>query len=150
MRITKIPCTDFLKYENTHNSKILLNICNHNTYGITDSNTFYSRFYTKIESDFKKQNDLKFGHNFYTEIFSYEIICNMICVKWPKTQYNIKPFNLNYFKSCCKQCSDYMLKNNIEDIYTPVFGTEILEGRWNEILETLNTYFPSKNLFLFR
>ena len=149
MIIHRYPKTDYLKFENSSENKILLNICDDSDYNVTDSNLFWSNYYTKIEKDFKKQPFKKIGDVFYTEILSYQIVCNMICVDWTKTYYNLKTFKLKYFQKCCYKCYDYMKNHDINIIYTPKLGTEILEGNWNEILNTLINVFHDCTLYLF-
>ena len=149
--IKMFPYTDFRTFENdTEHPRVLLNICDAHSYDVTDSNQFYNTFYLKPKKDFNSQTGLKLGDVFYTEIFSYHIICNMVCVKWPKTEINIQPFKLNYFRKCCLKCNDYMSKNNINLIYTPVFGTEILEGNWGQIIQTMcDTFNDSIKMYIF-
>ena len=152
MKIHYEISTNFSKYEYDTDPKILLNICNTIDYNVTDTNVFYSRFYTKIEKDFKKSNyKNKFGNIDFCKIFAYHIVCNMFCVEWPKTYYNLIPFKMNYFKKCCLKLKDYIEKNSIKSILSPIFGTEILQGNWKEILLTMNDIFPEDlNYTIFR
>lgn len=147
--IHRYPKTDYRNFEINPDNKILLNICDSIEYNVTDSNEFWSNYYSKIQKDFNEHKPFKLGDVHYTKIFSYHIVCNMICVEWPKTFYNIKPFKINYFKKCCKKCSEYMKENNIHLIYTPVLGSKILEGNWKDILSILNTEFKDSELYIF-
>ena len=143
MKIRYEITTNFSKYEYDTNPKILLNICNTIDYNVTDSNIFYSRFYTKIEKEFRKSNyKNKFGNIDFCKIFSYHIVCNMFCVDWPKSTYNMIPFKLKYFKDCCLKLNNYIKENNIELILSPFFGTEILQGNWKDIITTMENIFP--------
>jgi hypothetical protein len=150
MKLTYLPKSDFLKYESDTNSKICLDICDKFSYDVTDSNTFYNLYYTKHRENFIKQSTPSYGDVLYTPIFSYQIICHMICVEYPKTYYNMKPFKPQLFKKCCLKCKKYMNENDIHIIYTPIFGTEILEGDWKEILNIMNTIFTNDNILTFR
>lgn len=147
MNVKYLSETDFRSFEASTDKKILLNICSDSEYGVTDSNIFWARYYTKPAKEFRKQ---RVGNIFFTNIFSYHLICNMVCVKWPKSFYNMKPFKLNSFNDCCKKCNDFMKKNDFNTIFTPVFGTEILEGNWTEILQTMNNNFKDMFLYIFR
>lgn len=149
MTIHRYPKTDYPKFEISSDNKILLNICDSYEYNVTDSNEFWSNYYLKIKKDFNEYKPYKLGNVHYTEIFSYHIVCNMICVEWPKTFYNLKPFKLNYFKKCCHKCYDYMKKNDFKIIYTPVFGSKILEGNWIDILSTMNQIFLDCEMYIF-
>ena len=144
MKIQNEISTNFKKYEYDTNLKILLNICNTIDYNVTDTNVFYSRFYTKIEKEFNESKiDHKFGNISFCKIFTYHVICNMFCVEWPKSYYNITPFKINYFKKCCLKLNNYIIQNDIKTILSPIFGTEILQGNWKDILKTMNDIFPS-------
>ena len=152
MKIHYEIVSNFNNYEYDTNSKILLNICNTIEYGVTDTNSFYSRFYNKIEKEFKQHTILhKFGNISFCPIFTYHIICNMFCVEWPKNTYNITPFKIKYFKNCCLKLNDYIEKNNINTIMSPIFGTEILQGNWKDILALMNDIFNDDiNYVIFR
>ena len=143
MKINYEITSNFNKYEFITKPKILLNICDKIEYGVTDTNVFYNRFYNKIEKDFSNNiSTHKYGGISMCKIFTYHIICDMFCVCWPKSVYNIKPFKPLIFKECCLKLCNYMKLNNIQDILSPIFGTEILEGNWKEILTILNDIFP--------
>ncbi len=152
MKIRHEISTNFKKYEYDTNPKILLNICNTIDYNVTDTNTFYSRFYTKIEKEFRDpKNPNKFGNINFCKIFSYHIVCNMFCVEWPKSYYNMIPFKINYFKKCCLKLNDYIIENSIGTILSPIFGTEILQGNWKDILNIMGDIFPKDlNYIIFR
>jgi hypothetical protein len=150
MKLTYLPKSDFLNYESDTINKICLDICDKYSYNSTDSNNFYSLYYTQPYQSFKKEPTHKYGEVFYTTIFSYQIICHMICVEYPKTYYNIKPFKPHIFKKCCLECKKYMDNNDIHTIYSPIFATEILEGNWKEILDIMNNIFINDNIFIFK
>lgn len=142
MQIQHEISTNFKKYEYDTNYKVLLNICNTIDYNVTDSNVFYSRFYNKIENEFKESNyKHKFGDINFCNIFTYHIVCNMFCVEWPKSYYNMIPFKLNYFEKCCLKLNNFIIKNNIKKILSPIFGSEILQGNWKDIINTMNDIF---------
>ena len=144
MRIQYDICSNFKNYEYVTEPKVLINICDADEYDVTDSNEFYNRFYAKTKDDFNNPAyKHKLGSNAYINIYSYHIICNMFCVVWPKTQLNIKPFKYPFFKACCRNLKDYMLKNNIKNIISPPFGLEILEGKWKDIFIIMNGIFPN-------
>lgn len=150
MKLTYLPKTNFLNYECDITNKICLDICDPNSYGVTDSNEFYNRYYLKHIHNFEREPTHKFGEVFYTTIFSYQKICHMICVEYPKSYYNLKPFKPKYFQKCCNICKLYMKNNDIHVIYTPIFGTEILEGSWKEILDIMCNIFIDDKIFIFK
>ena len=149
MNVKILSMTDFKNFETSCEYKLLLNICT-DTEWVTDSNMFWDRFYTKPKEDFIKHKNKKLGDVFYSKIFSYHVICNMVCVKWPKSWYNIKPFKIKTFDICCSKTIKYCKENGFNSIYTPIFAKEIFEGKWNEILGVLEKNFPNKNLYIFR
>lgn len=136
--------SNFLNYESITDNKILLNICNDSVYGVTDSNEFYSRYYKLEDSFYNNKQKYVFGNNYYHNIFSYHIVCNMICVDWPKSFYNINPFKYNHFTKCIKKLNSYILNNNIKLILTPIFGKEILQGEWSKIMKIIIDNIESK------
>jgi len=149
MKIQYEITSNFNKYEYDINTKILLNICNTTDYGVTDTNVFYARFYNKIEKEFIKHTyNNKFGNISFCNIFTYHIVCNMFCVDWPKTIYNLTPFKINCFKTCCLKLAEYMSSNKIDYILSPVFGTEILQGDWREIISVMNDIFPENTKYI--
>lgn len=149
MKIRYIPKSDYVKYESSIDRKICLDICDKTTYGDTDSNFFYKLHYLNLDDKYN-QTSKKFGMNIYKEIFSYQILCQMICVELPKTYYNIKPFKLNHFKTCCIKCKKYMIDCDIHIIYTPVFATEILEGNWKDIINVMSDVFTNDIINIFK
>lgn len=150
MKLTYLPKSDFLKYECDTTYKICLDICDKFTYDVTDSNLFYNLHYINHRNNFISHSTPEYGDVIYTTIFSYQIICHMICVKYPKTYYNIKPFKPHLFKKCCLKCKEYMNENDIHMIYAPLFGTEILEGNWKEILNIMDTIFINDSIYVFK
>lgn len=149
MKIHYDIVSNFSKYECDTNTKILLNICNTTEYGVTDTNFFYSRFYNKIEKEFKKHTFYnKFGDITFCPIFTYHIVCNMFCVQWPKNIYNMIPFKIKCFESCCLKLREKLLKDNINTLLSPVFGTEILQGNWKDILATMNEIFDDNITYI--
>ena len=149
MDIKILSMTDFKNFETSVEYKLLLNICSEYEW-ITDSNMFWDRYYKKPKEDFYKHKEKFLGNVFYTKIFSYHVIAHMVCVKWPKTWYNIKPFKIKEFDKCCKKLQKYCKENGFNSLYTPIFAKEIFEGNWNEILGVLAKNFPNKNLYIFR
>jgi hypothetical protein len=149
MKIQYIPKHEYKSYECTTYKKICLDICDTTVYGETDSNFFYKLYYINLDDIYNKTSK-KLGLNIYKDIFSYQILCQMICVELPKSYYNIKPFKLKYFEKCCKYCKRFMLDNDINTIYTPIFGTEILEGNWKEILDVMNSIFINDSIYVFK
>jgi len=143
MKLKYANKSEFLSRESVTEEKVMLNICDKYDYGVTDANQFYGLYYTKPEQDFKNTptSDKDYGNIFFTEIFSYHKICNMICVQWPKTQYNIRPFKIDHFRKCLLKLKEYMTKNNIKLVYTPVFAKDIFQGDWGGILTTMNSVF---------
>lgn len=131
----------FLECEATTIPKVLLNPCDYLVYGITDSNYFYRNYYADPANDYVKYNRGHFGTNIYSRVQSYHIIANMICIKLPKSICNMKPFKMKAFTKCCYNLKDFSIKNEIKEIHTPVFGTKILEGNWQEILNIMQQIF---------
>lgn len=131
--------------EATSYRKILLNICDYVTYGLTDSNIFYRNYYIDQVNDYKN-NPHPLGSIIYTKLLSYHIMANMSCVVLPKTNYNLQPFKLDYFKKCCNKLIDYINDNEIEELHTPIFGTKLLEGNWNDIMSVLKNVGDKTNI----
>lgn len=136
--------------ESVISKKVLLNICDVHGYNRTDSNLFYNNYYNSPKTDFLKEKNKYLGKIFFTDIFTYHVICNMICVQLPKTNYNIVPFKYNAFENCCKKLLNYCNRNEIKLILTPVFGSEVLEGNWKEILTILEKYFTDFHLVVYK
>lgn len=149
MKITHEKKKFFRETESVVSKKVLLNVCDLHGYHRTDSNHFYASYYKQPEIDFKNEKDKHLGKIFFSKIFTYHIMCNMICIRLPKTPYNLVPFRYRAFESCCKKLKHYCDENEIKLILTPVFGREILEGNWKTILSILEKYFPDFHLVVY-
>lgn len=150
MKIIQDKKEFFKESESIIENKILLNICDKNKYGLTDSNEFYKSYYKQPEIDFINKKNKHLGSVFYSKIFSYHIICNILCVELPKTPYNIVPFKYNIFEICCQKLKNYCDSNNIHFLVTPVFGKNILEGNWKVIMSILSNYFQDCKLLIYK
>lgn len=151
MKLLKLEKSKFRTCEDTTIKKVLLNICDYLIYGLTDTNYFYRNWYIDPKCDFKVK-DHTLGSVFYSKVLSYHIIANMVCVKMPKTTYNLNPFKLNWFKKCCNSLKEYIIANDIKEIHTPIFGTKILEGDWQSILQVMKETFentPLERLYIY-
>lgn len=148
MRIAYDKKEFFMDSEMITTPKILLNVCDPYYY-ITDSNLFYRNYYISPEQVWRK-SDRKMGNVSYDSIFSYHTICNMICVDLPKTQWNLVPFKYNQFAACCNKLKKYCETNNIKLLISPIFGTEVIEGNWKQILSILSDKFPDFKLVIYK
>lgn len=150
MKITQEKKKFFRDFESVITNKVLLNICDLHGYDRTDSNLFYDHYYKQPKEDFINEKDKKLGKIFFTNIFSYHIICNMICVELPKTTYNLVPFKYTAFENCCRKLRNYCDNNDIKLILSPVFGSEILEGKWKKITDIIDHHFYDFHLIVFK
>lgn len=143
MKVQFFNRSDFLILESDARNKILIDICDRYQYGVTETNQLYSQYYTKPAKNFRNTPSSlkKYGDIFFTEITSYQILCHMICVDWPKSITNMMPFKINYFRKCCRKLNEYCKNNNIKLLNCTIFGIDILEGSWTEILQTMNDIF---------
>jgi len=152
MQVNTVSRFDFKKCENSTTKKVLLNICDHLKYGITDSNVFYRNRYVNPQRDFtdyQKQGLIKLGFVYYSKILSYHILANIVCAELPKAINNLVPFKYEAFIRGCNNLNSFIEKYEIEEIHTPIFGTKILEGDWKKIVMILrNTLTSNKNLRL--
>ena len=149
MKVTYDKKEFFKDSESITTPKVLLNVCDPYQYNITDSNIFYSNYYTTPEKVWKSGNR-NMGSISIDKIFSYHIICNMICIDLPKTQWNLVPFKYKYFELCCKKLKEYCDSNDIKLIASPIFGTEVIEGNWKKIISILNSHFPNFHLLIYK
>ncbi len=60
------------------------------------------------------------------------------------------PFKYKHFKTCCNKLAKYIEENKIKNLVAPVFGKEILEGNWTEILGIIKNTFPNTDLTVIR
>ena len=60
------------------------------------------------------------------------------------------PFKYKHFTTCCKKLADYMRENMTKLLIAPVFGKEILEGNWTEILNIMKNTLPNCDLTVIR
>lgn len=148
--------SEFKQCENSTTKKVLLNICDYLNYGLTDSNDFYRNWYVNQVRDYDKlklEGKIKLGTVFYSTPLSYHIIANLVCVRLPKTEYNLIPFDYEAFKNCCRSLREYIVSNEIKEIHTPVFGSKILEGNWSKIQEILKDIMigiPDLKMFVYK
>lgn len=144
MNIIKKQKSHFKECENTVISKILLNICDYLKYGLTDTNSFYKNLYVNPERDYNRlqsESKIRLGSCFFSSPLSYHIIANLVCVEFPKTTYNLIPFKYKSFKTSLLTVREYIIKKDIKEIHTPIFGTKIIEGDWNRILSIIKDIF---------
>lgn len=144
MNIIKAHITHFVDCESTVTPKILLNICDYLRYGQTDTNRLYKKFYVHPERDYDRlqmEGKISLGSCFFSKPLSYHIIANLVCVKFPKTTYNLIPFKYKSFTTSLLAVKDYFIKMNMKEIHTPIFGTKIIEGDWTRILSIIKDVF---------
>ena len=152
MKIVKKQKTHFKECENTTTPKILLNICDYVKYGLTDTNEFYRNWYVNPERDYNKLQEnskIKLGDCFFSTPLSYHTIANLVCVKLPKTSYNIIPFKYESFKTSLLIVKEYIDRKEIKEIHTPIFGTKIIEGSWLKIMNIIKYTFDTFDDLIF-
>lgn len=133
-------------------NKILLNICDYINYGLTDTNQFYRNYYSRPKDDYENYKSklstpyIKSGTVIYSRLFSYFTIANIVCVRFPKTSYNLIPFDYEGFKNALFNVKQYVSEHEIKELHSIVFGTKTIEGNWSKIIDIMNDIFKDNNL----